>query len=318
MRYHTHALPLLLPFIVAIVCVLPLPVSAQTVIDLGTGGVRGKTVDDYREEQGLKERARQDSLAYIDHLTRAFNALHQDSLAQAETLFLKALKVRPEAPGNYIVSYNLGRIRLAQGDYRAAIARFDDVLRQHPETAEARYDRAVCYYETGNLTAALADCSVLINGQPDAALLTQTLFLQAAAHTKARQPDLAKTDLEDILRRDPANVSAALLLAGVLEDLGRPQAALERLNVFVAAHPEEADGLVARAELEQRMGQLAAARADYDAAIRLRPDEALHHVGRAKVLLALREKAAARRDLERAIALGVPRGELTTLFRQTQ
>ena len=63
---------------------------AQTVIDLKRGGVvRAKTIDDYREEAKVKERLAADSLAYVDHLTRALNALGRDSLAQAEQLFRK-------------------------------------------------------------------------------------------------------------------------------------------------------------------------------------------------------------------------------------
>ena len=74
---------------------------AQTVIDLKRGGVvRAKTIDDYREEAKVKERLAADSLAYVDHLTRALNALGRDSLAQAEQLFKEALRVRPEAPSN--------------------------------------------------------------------------------------------------------------------------------------------------------------------------------------------------------------------------
>jgi len=297
---------------------LSFSLNAQTVIDLGTGKVRGKSVDDYREEQGIAERARQDSLAYIDHLTRALNALHEDSLSLAEMLFLKALKTRPEAQTNVIVRYNLGRIRLAQGDYRTAIGYFDDVLHIRPSSIETRYDRAVCYYEMGNFTAALADCEALTTRQLDEVRLTQVRFLQAAAYAKSQQPDRAKIALEDILRRDPNNVSANLLLAGVLEDLGQPNAALNHLNLFIAAHPTDADGLVARAELQVRTGQTVAAQADYDAAIRLRPNEAELYVDRAKTFLSIGAKTAARRDLERAVALGLSRGSLNSLFRQAQ
>lgn len=159
---------------------------AQTVIDLKRGGVvRAKTIDDYREEAKVKERLAADSLAYVDHLTRALNALGRDSLAQAEQLFKEALRVRPEAPSNYIVRHNLGEIYLAQGRYREAITRFSEVLKEHPEVGEARYERAVSYYEMGNQQAALEDCSVLLNGNPATHLRVKALFLQAGIHMKA-------------------------------------------------------------------------------------------------------------------------------------
>lgn len=315
--YTNHRLFLRCLVAVALLVLALTPrVTAQTVIDLNNRSVRAKNLDDYRHEQGIDKRLTTDSLAYIDHLTRAFNALHTDSLDRAETLFLQALKVRPDAPGNYVVRYNLGRICLARGRYREAISRFDETLRDHPNLAEARYDRAVCYYETGNYTAAQADCEALLAASPDAAHEVQTRFLTAALHTKTRQPDRARRDLERILQLEPDNESASLLLAGALEDLGQPQAALDRLSLFVSAHPESADGLTARAELLCRLARPDAARDDYAAALRLRPTDGTLYAGSAKAALASGDKAAARRDLEQAVRHGVPRGELTPLFRQ--
>ena len=78
--------------------------GAQTIIPLqrGQGGIRSKTVDDYKREQHTDKREQSDSLAYVDNLRRAFNALYADSLGQAETLFNEALKLRPAAEGNHI------------------------------------------------------------------------------------------------------------------------------------------------------------------------------------------------------------------------
>ena len=70
---------------------------AQTVIDLKRGGgVRAKTLDDYKIEHKTPRELAIDSLAYNDCLTRAFNELHRDSLHLAEAYFERALKLRPE------------------------------------------------------------------------------------------------------------------------------------------------------------------------------------------------------------------------------
>ena len=88
---------------------------SQTVIDLGPGGgVRSKTWKDYERDGRTPAQQLADSLAYRDCLTRAFNALATDSLAQAETLFRRALKLMPEQPANAIVHYELGLIAGAQ------------------------------------------------------------------------------------------------------------------------------------------------------------------------------------------------------------
>lgn len=292
-------------------------VKAQTVIDLERGGtVRAKTMDDYEQEQGFKNRMEADSVAYVDHLRRAFNALHRDSLDEAERLFSQALKKRPDAPGNYIVRYNLGRIAMGRNRFREAIDLFSQVLKQRPDQLEARYDRAVCYAEINSLQAAREDCDQLLESVQEHDLKMRGLFLKSAIQMRSHQPDKARETLETILREDPENEGAALLLAGAYEQMGQPQESLSRLNLFVAVHPENTDGLLARAGLEERLQMDDMARADYDAAIRLLPKEAELYVKRARVLLRLGEKGAARKDLDQAGALGYPRSVLNALFQE--
>lgn len=292
-------------------------VKAQTVIDLEQGGtVRAKTMDDYEQEMGFKKRMEADSVAYVDHLRRAFNALHRDSLDEAERLFNQALKKRPDAPGNYIVRYNLGRIEMGRGRFREAIDLFSNVLKQRPGQLEARYDRAVCYAEINNLHAAREDCDLLLESTQEHSLKMRGLFLKSAIQMRSHQPDLARETLETILRMDPENQGAALLLAGAYEQMGQPQESLNRLNLFVSAHPDNTDGLLARAELEERLHMDDMARADYDAAIRLLPKEAELYVKRARVLMRLGEKGAARKDLDQAGTLGYPREVVNAMLQK--
>ena len=293
--------------------------QAQTVIDLKNGAIRAKTTEDYKEELGIKARAKADSLAYVDHMRRALNALHEDSLDKAALLLQKALKTRPEAPGNYLVHEKLGEIRLAQGRYREAVDHFAETLKQKPDSPNARYGRAVCYYETGSLKAAEDDCNALVDEEKATTPLgRQYRFLRAAIHTKNKYPEKARQDLEDILRADPDNQSAILLLAGILEETGQPKKALEQLNLFVDSHPQNTDGLAARAALLNRMEQYYLAEADYDTLIRLQADNPSLYILRARVKLKLNKHEAAQTDLEKAVKLGVPRGEITALLREAR
>lgn len=293
--------------------------QAQTVIDLKDGAIRAKTTEDYKEELGIKARAKADSLAYVDHMRRALNALHEDSLDKAALLLQKALKTRPEAPGNYLVHEKLGEIRLAQGRYREAVDHFAETLKQKPDSPNARYGRAVCYYETGSLKAAEDDCNALVDEEKATTPLgRQYRFLRAAIHTKNKYPEKARQDLEDILRADPDNQSAILLLAGILEETGQPKKALEQLNLFVDSHPQNTDGLAARAALFNRIEQYYLAEADYDTLIRLQADNPSLYILRARVKLKLNKHEAAQTDLEKAVKLGVPRGEITALLREAR
>lgn len=292
--------------------------SAQTIVDLNRGGsVRAKTADDYnRENADIAARLRADSIAYNDRLVRGLNALHTDSLALAKQLFEDALKLRPTAPSNYIVRQHLGRIEMAWLRYEEAIEIFSKILKEQTLLREVRLDRATCYFELNNLQAALADCDVIATGEQRDEIYVRTLFLRSATHRRARRAELAKADLEEILRVQPENLSAQLLLPLCLEQLGQPQEALARLNLFVAAHPEVVDGWAARAELELRQGKAELARADYDKAIALAPKDAALRVARARLLLQMGAKASARKDLDEAVRLGVSKRELSALYTQ--
>lgn len=156
-----HAIALLL----CLFCCLS--VNAQTVIDMHSGRVSGKTRDDYNYKAREAWQLREDSIAYNDCLTRAFNYLHEDSLQAAQDLFERALKLRPEAPGNNVVRHNIGRIFIARKQWKDAVGMFSRILQDENANTEVREYRAYCYYELHQYDKALADYDHLIMLRPD-------------------------------------------------------------------------------------------------------------------------------------------------------
>ena len=287
---------------ILLLSLLAVSLSGQTIIDLKRGGgVRAKTVDDYRrDDSDLNRRVREDSLAYNDCLTRAFNALYRDSLDQAEELLTRALALRPAAPSNYIVRHYLARIRMARGQYAEAVKELTALLRERPEDREIRSERASCYIENSNPQAALADCNALLASPPSEADHIHALFLRLAAYHALRETDKALADTRTILQMDPANKSATLLEAALLAEKGQTTEAMNRYNLYVTAHRDDADGYAARAELEVKQEMWQAARADYDEALRIRPADPALLLARANVLERLGLNALAKRDREAA------------------
>ena len=290
--------------------------SAQTIIDLGAGGsVRARGAN----EQDIPVsawRTSADSAEWRDCMVRGFNALSRDSLAEAEKLFQRALTLFPDAASAVVVRHNLGRISMARADYAEAVKVFSEILKVHPERHEVRFDRATCYLEQGNARLARADIDVLMAASPTSLDRKELLFLRAAISMKERLYRAAKADLEEVLRLSPENVSASLLLSIADEKDGRPQEALDRLNVLLQAHPEEVQALVLRADLEAGFGRFEAARVDYDTAIRRAPEQADLYVRRASVLLRCGAKGAARKDLDEAVRRGIPRSALLSLYEE--
>ena len=303
--------------------ILPAFSSAQTIIDLKPGGsVRAKTIEDYKAEQKMKEREEADSLQYADNLLRAFNALHTDSLAEAERLFEESLRLRPHAPGNYIIRHNLALIDLARGQYMRAEKKLTELIQTVPNYYDARLTRAKTYLQLDRAREAIQDAETLLNTDElkyqSHDYLRQARFVRASARYRLRQYPDARADLRRILEEDPQNLNAAVLEALTLHQLGQTQEALNRLNLLLTRDPKSIDVLLARAELHTSLKQYALARADYDQLIELHPNDPTLRTDRARTLINLGEKSAARRDLDRAIELGLPRGSVQSLYNLTR
>lgn len=295
----------------------------QTIIELKKGGsVRAKTVDDYKEGENYLLRQHKDSLAYTDHLRRAFNALYCDSLREAEMLFSEALRLRPDAPGNHVVRYNLGLIDMARGEYKKASEKFTEIISDYPAYYDARTARAEAYLQTGRAAEAITDAEYVMS-RPDESgipeeMMLRARFVRGAARYRLRLYPEAHTDLEQIITRSPENINARILDALTLAEMGQKKEAINRLNLIVSAYPESTDALSTRATLEAELGQYGPARADYDRLIEMRPQESNYYIERARALIAIGEKTQAKRDLDKAVSLGVPRGVVHALYLLTK
>ena len=243
-------------FIFALICSLPL--YSQVVVDFGKGrgvDIRGKQLEDYDVQTRTKEQQHEDSLAYNDCITRGFNALHTDSLKQAENYFQRALKIMPDAGGNAVLRHQLGRICMAREDYPNAISHFSDVLKNSPNKVDVRLDRASCYVESRAPQKALEDCRAIFLQTHDTLTAVRTLFIQSAAHTQLRQYQLVKDDLTKILKLDAQNTSVTILYALNMARMGQPNEALNRLNMYLSVNPEDEEAKRAREEVERMVNK---------------------------------------------------------------
>lgn len=206
--------------------------SAQTVIDMHTGRVSAKTRQDYNYKAREDWQLREDSIAYNDCLTRAFNFLYEDSLQAAQDLFEKALKLRPDAPGNGVVRHNIGRIFMARKQWRDAVSIFTRVLEEQPGNADVRADRAASYVEAGQFDKALKDYDYLVMLRPD----------EEQYH---------------------------LFHAMMLNRTGAKYDAIDELDAILEAHEDYAEGYLIRASVYTEMGNKGYARRDLDHAVSL-------------------------------------------------
>lgn len=205
--------------------------TAQTVIDLHTGKVSGKTRQDYNAKTREDWQLREGSIAYADCVTRAFNFLYEDSLQTAQNLFERALKIRPDAPENAVVRHNIGRIFMARRQWRDAISLFTRVLDETPRFAELREDRATCFIELSQYDKALKDYEYLLMTHPEDAHY-RLFHAMMLSYTGAKYD--AIDELDALIDDDERNASYFLTRAGVYIDLGNKGYARRDLDRAVA------------------------------------------------------------------------------------
>lgn len=297
--------------------------NAQTIIELNKGGnVRAKNMNDYKSDPKYLKRQEKDSLQYIDNLRRAFNALHTDSISQAEKLFKEALQLRPDAPGNHIIKYNLGLLDMARGKNKDAVNTLTEIINKYPNYCEARIARAEANLQLDHANEALEDAELIIEKEtllkPAPDIVEKAHFVKAAARLQLRLYTEAHIELQNIINKNPQNLNSQILDALTLQQMGQPKEALNRLNMIVSANPNNIDALTTRANVEQTLKLFTLARADYDQLITLQPEESSYYIERAKTLLQLGEKKLAQKDLNKAISLGVPQGLVHPLLLQAK
>lgn len=297
-------------------CCLSVGVYGQLIVDLQKGGaaVRSKDIHDYDVEHKDLRQQREDSIQYTDHLRRAFTALHEDSLNMAKRHFEQALDLRPDAPGNFVVQHNLGRIALAQERYGDALQTFTKILKEHPNNMEVRYDRATTYLKMNNPQAAIEDADILFRAASSDSVRELLYFLRGAAEMRTRLYSEARKDLEEVLRLNPENTNAPLLLVIALQQGGRPKEARQQLDAYIDKHASDFDARYLRADMCTNSEDYATALSDLDVLVAAEPRNTDLLLRRAVVLRRLGRKADARKDADAAVALGVPRSVVKDIF----
>ena len=109
--------------------------------------------------------------------------------------------------------------------------------------------------------------------------------------------------LDDLVRRNLADQSVMLVLAGYLQEAGALQRSEGLLRAVIAAHPDYADAYNSLGVVASRQGRHADARASYRKVLELDPTSAKAYENLGADEFAAGEFDAARRDLARALAL---------------
>lgn len=251
--------------------------------------------------------------SYNEIVEQAMNCVKKDSLAQAEQLFRKALKLDPNNARNALLFSNLGTVQKRQGKIDEAIESYTLALNIIPYSTAMLLNRAALYLEK-NLTqkAYLDYCNVidLLPKNQEARLFRAYIYMQRREYKEAR------VDYNVVLEQDVKNKTARIGLVMLDEKEGRFQSAMDAMNRLVSEYPRDVSVLKMRANMEWEHGQLDAALYDLDEVLKIDARDASSYVMKGDIYLEQKKKSDAREAYEKAIDLGVSRAELIEKLKQ--
>lgn len=251
--------------------------------------------------------------SYEELCKRSVECTERDSLDQAEAYILQALKLEPANLHNALLFSNLGTLQRRQGKYQEALESYTYALNVTPRAVPILLNRAAVYLEVGKNELSQADCSLVLDFEPDN---EEALLMRAYIYFRQRDNKLARADFERLVKTHPTSYDGRLGLATLEQKEHRYEQALNILNGMIAEKVEDAAPshyavlYTARADVEKDMGHVEMAMIDLDEAIRLDDSITEAYLIRGELYISQKRKELAKRDFEKAISLGVPAAEL--------
>lgn len=241
----------------------------------------------------------------------AMRAMQHDSLPLADSLIHEAMRIRPADMGNAVLYQYLGEIYVRQKRHSEALEAFNNGLRMLPQSQSMLLDRASLYIYNDELDRALADLDDVLTLNRDE---KQALFYRAYICSEKHLARKARLDYEHLIELDPENKKARIGLVLLNAEDGRPQEAMDQVNVVVRYWPKYATGYIVRGGLYQKRREYELALKDMNKAIELEPQNADFYISRGLLYKDFKKMKLCRDDLRTAVSLGANAQECGALL----
>lgn len=248
---------------------------------------------------------------YDEYVTRSFDYIEQDSLAQAEEAIRCALRLEPGNPGNGLLLANMGTLQRRQGKLKEAEQSYTIGLGFMPENLTLINSRASLYAEMTEYAKAIDDYTTIIAKEAE----NEDAYYQRALCRLMNSDTVgARLDLEQIDKFNPHSAKSRLGMAYVYKTQRMWREASELYDALIKRNPKSASLLRERAEVHYLSGRMGAALADIEKSISMGPRDPYSYILRAQIRYAKGDKEYARRDLNQALELGLPKSETGDLL----
>ena len=203
-------------------------------------------VTSHQYEEALTEIDKYTALAgaisqgFDELYVRGLALRHLNSLQESEAALRAGLQIDP---GHADALFNLGAVLARQGEFEESEAYLRKAAGLDPSKPEIRYQLSQVLRRIGDTDGAERELEefqrLRAKQQQDAQV--STLMLRAKQSISQGRPDDAKELYQQVIRQDPANVSAHLNLGIAYEQLGQGRLAEAMFRKVLELQPDHAD-----------------------------------------------------------------------------
>jgi len=253
-------------------------------------------------------------------------ALAPSVFAQTTAQTPAAANAQPPRRADSYYHFSLARLRDAEGRFTEAIDEYKKALDLDPRNSNLYSQMAQTYLKNSRPSEAVtaANKAVEINSDNiDAHMLLSQVYWLALTNSKTKPTDAqinsAIHEYEEIIRIDPADPQAFIMLGELYQAIGQPDKAEEIYKKHLKVDPGSEEGVLALAELHVKAGDNKGAAAILEEFLKSRPDSdhAAKELGDA--YFSMQEYGKAADYYKKALALGsedqdVPNSYAQALF----
>ncbi|HEX4716502.1 MAG TPA: tetratricopeptide repeat protein, partial [Ktedonobacteraceae bacterium] len=199
-----------------------------------------------------------------------------------------------QAPEDVPVNVLHGRLLLAQGKNQDAIIALQNAVKNTPDSAVAHYQLALAYWQNENLGQANTELHEALKASPPG----MPVVLQSLVQLNLLQnhPSEAQVYAQELVQKNPADVSARLLLGSIYLREGMLPQAEEQFQVANRLAPNQASIHVNIGMLNAKEKKWNQAEQEFETAIRLAPSDLA-------MVSAYADFLVSRQQTQRAVAL---------------
>jgi tetratricopeptide (TPR) repeat protein len=236
-------------------------------------------------------------VAGLRHFDTSQAALDRASFAEAATAVEQCLRFWPRSYRAHLLAARIARHRHA---YESADQYLADCVRLQGKTEAAALESMLVQVQQGHVTGVQDGLYRMVErNSPDAPAILEAL---AQGYATNFQTEKTLGALNELLNRQPDNVSALLLRGKVLEGLDKNEDALQDLSQAVAHQPGSDEARLRLAQVLAKLAKAGEAAAHYRYLHERQPDSSEVAVGLARCLQDLAELEQAAQLLDTILA----------------